>query len=98
MNRTIHNLKCWPEYFVDIVAGLKTAEVRKDDRHFSVGDTLVLHEWSPETAAYSGQSAVCEITHVLRDFVGLQHGWCMLSLRLLDCTNKDGKRMEVVGE
>ena len=42
---TIHELKIWPQYFDAIASGIKTFEVRKDDRGFAVGDTLVLKEW-----------------------------------------------------
>jgi hypothetical protein len=37
-----HILKCWPDYFDAIKAGLKPFEVRRDDRGFQRGDVLVL--------------------------------------------------------
>ena len=40
----IHDLKILPEYFVEVVRGNKTFEVRKDDRPFNVGDELILYE------------------------------------------------------
>lgn len=42
-----HELKCRPEYFQRIVSGQKTFEVRKNDRNYQVGDTLVLKEFDP---------------------------------------------------
>lgn len=39
---TRHTLKCWPAYFDAIQRGEKTFEVRRDDRGFQKGDTLVL--------------------------------------------------------
>lgn len=37
-----HILKCWPEYFDAIKAGIKPFEVRRDDRGFQRGDILIL--------------------------------------------------------
>lgn len=38
---TEHVLKCWPVYFDALKSGLKNFEVRRDDRGFQKGDTLV---------------------------------------------------------
>jgi len=43
-----HELKCHPIYFERIVSGQKKFEVRKNDRNFQVGDTLLLKEYDPE--------------------------------------------------
>ena len=46
---SMHELKIWPEYFLPVIEGRKTFEVRReDDRTFAVGDTLVLREWKPD--------------------------------------------------
>jgi hypothetical protein len=42
-----HDLKTWPEFFDAVDRGEKTFEVRRDDRGFQVGDTLVLERWQP---------------------------------------------------
>ena len=77
----IHHLKCWPEWFRFIRNGEKTAELRLDDRHFQVGDTLVLRGWDPTTEVYTGHTEeVRYVTHVLRDHPGLTPGYVMLSL------------------
>lgn len=39
-----HHLKCVHEFFDEVWLGNKSFELRKDDRGFSVGDVLVLHE------------------------------------------------------
>ena len=44
---TTHELKTWPEYFAPTAAGVKTFEVRRDDRGFRVGDRLRLREFEP---------------------------------------------------
>ena len=44
---TVHELKIWPEFFEPVASGVKTFEVRRDDRGFAVGDRLRLREWEP---------------------------------------------------
>ena len=41
-----HVLKCWPEYYEAVIGGEKTFEVRKWDRPYRVGDTLLLKEYN----------------------------------------------------
>lgn len=42
-----HALKTWPDGFQAVVDGRKTHETRSDDRHFQVGDELILREYVP---------------------------------------------------
>lgn len=42
-----HLLKTWPGEWEATASGAKRHEVRKADRDFKVGDTLILAEWSP---------------------------------------------------
>jgi hypothetical protein len=76
----IHVLKTWPEPFAAVWRGDKTAELRKDDRSFSVGDSILLREWDRERG-YSGRRIVARITDVRRApcFGALAEGYAMLS-------------------
>ena len=47
-----HKLKCWPSYFEAIERGDKNFEVRRDDRGFQRGDTLILQKFDPEKHKY----------------------------------------------
>lgn len=79
-----HDLKTWPEYYVEVLANRKKFELRKDDRGFTVGDTLRLREWFPDTQKYSGSFIDRKITYILRDTEHLKYGYCAMSLGISD--------------
>lgn len=62
-----HDLKIWPEYFKEVAAGSKPFEIRKNDRNFQFGDTLVLSEFDPDKKELTGEFVEAEITY-LTDF------------------------------
>lgn len=74
-----HCLKTWPEYFKEIEAGRKTFELRKDDRGFQEGDTLVLQEWSDKTF-HTGQELVRRVSKIYRELPGLKQGYVIMAL------------------
>ncbi|EMK4057293.1 DUF3850 domain-containing protein [Listeria monocytogenes] len=41
----LHELKTMSEYFAAVAEERKTFEIRKNDRNFMVGDTLILQEY-----------------------------------------------------
>ena len=60
-----HNLKTWPPYFQNILDGLKTFEIRRNDRDFQVGDQLELHEFEPgHDGGITGRSVLVEVTYM----------------------------------
>lgn len=61
----VHELKTWPEEFKAVDNGIKTAEWRKNDRDYKVGDLLVLCEYEPSTMHYSGAEICVAVTHIL---------------------------------
>lgn len=67
-----HELKTDPEVFDAVAAGLKTFEIRYDDRGYQVGDQLILRK-----TRYTG----AEMSHILRGpCYGLADGWVIISL------------------
>jgi|LGVE01.1.fsa_nt_gb ASC-1-like (ASCH) protein len=42
----VHNLKIMPEYFNRVLDGSKKFEIRKNDRDFKKGDTVILNEFN----------------------------------------------------
>lgn len=60
-----HRIKCWPEYFDAIARGLKTFEVRKNDRDYRAGDLLAICEWDPQTREFTGARRIMLVSYVL---------------------------------
>ena len=77
-----HNLKTWPEYFNGIVSGAKTFEVRKNDRGFNVGDTLIFEEYNPENFEYTGRQWMATVSYLLPGGqFGIAVDYCVMGLR-----------------
>lgn len=87
----IHELKTDPEVFQAVALGLKTWEIRRDDRGFKVGDIVQLRETKHSgdsmkqgcPLVYTGGCILAEITYILRGPVyGLADGWCIMSIQV----------------
>ena len=61
----VHELKCWPEYYEAVESGEKPFEVRKWDRPYRVGDTLLLKEFDQKNLDYTGRQTIRKITYLL---------------------------------
>jgi hypothetical protein len=59
-----HELKVWPRQYGAIASGEKTHEVRRFDRDFRVGDTLLLCEYAPQRGEFTGRRARVRVTHI----------------------------------
>lgn len=80
-----HALKTWPEFFKDVLDGVKTFEVRKADRPFKVGETLLLQEWDRDNEKYTGAETLREITYILYGGqFGIEVGYCVMGLKEKD--------------
>lgn len=88
---TEHQLKTWPGLFDGLVDGTKTAEVRINDRHFHVGDVLVLREYDPRACSYTGREERRVISRVddLRPITGALR-WVLLSFSKPDRPEQGG--------
>lgn len=77
----IHELKVWTAYVEALQTGDKPFEVRRDDRGFQKGDTLILKEFDPQTQQYGPWSAAYLITYVLGGGrFGIEPGFAVLGL------------------
>lgn len=75
-----HELKTVNPYFQQVWDGDKTFELRKNDRDFKVNEWLKLKEYDKESDTYSGREVACLVTHILENYIGLESGFCILSI------------------
>ena len=63
-----HELKVYPQFFKALWAGVKTFEIRKNDRKFELNDEICLQEFVPTTQAieefYTGREINGFITYI----------------------------------
>ena len=72
-----HNLKLLPEYFIAILEGRKSFEIRKDDRGFELGDILILQEF--DGTRYTGREIVATVLLKLKNEY-CRDGYCTMSI------------------
>jgi hypothetical protein len=86
-----HLLKIWPGEFEAVASGCKMHDVRRADRQFAVGDSLILREFVPSGASdpktreslgiYTGQQILRRVTYITpAGSWGLPTDVCVLSL------------------
>ena len=88
----IRKLKTDSDVFQETWDGLKTYEVRLDDRNFAVGDILLLKETrytgeemkAGKPLVYTGRTVRCRVIQKLSGRYGLKDGWCILGISVLD--------------
>jgi hypothetical protein len=71
-----HELKVWPDYFKALASGHKTFEIRKNDRDYQRGDTLILREYAPGPDEYTGFAVKRTVSYILSgdDVMGFAFG------------------------
>ena len=75
-----HELKIKSQYFKDVISGVKTFEVRKNDRDFKIGDLMILKEF--DKGNYSSRIVGAEITYILDDPEYCKEGYVVLGFKL----------------
>lgn len=86
-----HELKIDPAEFLVIFEGLKTFEIRLNDRNFNINDFLILKEtkfsskFMKENSLpleYTGRQLTRQISNIVRGPVwGLRDSWVIMSLK-----------------
>lgn len=63
---TTYELKVWPKYWADIADGRKNFDIRQgEDRQYQVGDWLILKEWDPFRAVFTGRQTRRRIGYIM---------------------------------
>jgi Domain of unknown function (DUF3850) len=79
---TTHVLKTVLAPFEATWIGVKAFELRLNDRHYAVGDTLILREWDPGAAQFRARAIRVVVTHLTSGGLGLLPGYCVLGVRI----------------
>lgn len=94
----VHHLKILPKYFQDVRKGIKSFEVRFNDRNFHVGDTLILEEYDPVKKVKTGAWVPEEVIYMLDDRNYVKDGYVVLGMREINFDNVQFKKRHVKKE
>ena len=62
--------------------GHKTFEIRKNDRYFKKGDTLILKEWDNWKETFTGRKLARTVTYVFEGgSFGLEEGFVVMAIQ-----------------
>lgn len=76
----VHRLKTEISLFKEMKIGIKQFDVRKNDRDFEVGDTLILEEFDPNIGEYKPGWIPKLVTYKLDDPRFVKEGFVILGL------------------
>ena len=79
---TVHQIRLTSSYYDDVLEGRKTFELRKNDRGYGVGHILELMEFAE--GRNTGRVIRAEIVYMLEDYTGLEDGYCILGIRVIE--------------
>ncbi len=81
-----HKLKTWPAFYKYVDSGEKTFEIRKDDRDFEVGDTLVLQEYA--FGKLTGKECRRKITFIITMYPLFDDNYVGMSIKPIEDEEK----------
>jgi len=77
-----HYLKTWSEYYKEVETGTKTFEVRKNDRNFKTGDTLILQEFLKNEQILTGKELKFKVIYIIHGGAfGLEEGYVVMGIK-----------------
>ena len=81
----VHQIRLAKPYFDDVANGIKTFELRKNDRGYKKGDILEMMEFAD--GKNTGRMVKVLVTYILEDYTGIEDGYCIMATKLM----KDGE-------
>jgi hypothetical protein len=86
-----HHVKSWSHFFDAIKAGHKKHDLRRDDRNYQAGDTVVLERYDNIKGIYTGEQCTAEISYITNNqfpcafsSAVLPQDYCILSLEVVE--------------
>lgn len=84
-----HDIGIWPQHYDHVRMGDKPFELRKNDRCYQKGDSLVMRVYEPKTRKYLSEQLFpplhAEVTYVLSASIfGLRDNYVALGTRMFD--------------
>lgn len=86
----LHELKIKHEYLVEVARGVKTFELRKNDRDYQVGDLIhfidIKQDIKGDCDIYIDEDTLYKIIYILKDVAeyGLDKDYCILGIKKLE--------------
>lgn len=80
--RKVHQIRLAKPYFDDVVNGIKTFELRKNDRGYKKGDILEMMEFAD--GKNTGRMVKVLVTYILEDYTGIEDGYCIMATKLME--------------
>lgn len=84
----VHQIRLAKSYFDDVANGIKTFELRKNDRGYKKGDILEMMEFAD--GKNTGRTVRVLVTYILEDYTGIEDGYCIMATKLM----KDNENIE----
>lgn len=81
----VHQIRLAKSYFDDVANGIKTFELRKNDRGYKKGDILEMMEFAD--GKNTGRMVKVLVTYILEDYTGIEDEYCIMATKLM----KDGE-------
>ena len=85
----VQQIRLAKSYFDDVANGIKTFELRKNDRGYKKGDILEMMEFAD--GKNTGRTVRVLVTYILEDYTGIEDGYCIMATKLM----KDGEEHEL---
>ena len=82
----VHQIRLAKSYFDDVANGIKTFELRKNDRGYKKGDILEMMEFAD--GKNTGRTVKVLVTYILEDYTGIEDGYCIMATKIIGGDNK----------